>query len=225
MKGAFGCVPDPTFLLIHYPDTRKSPTVGDGGVDGMIPIGKTQLFLICSFLPHPGLNSWAFPLACKSAKTTSPVTADQCQTPGDIRSFHFVPLDRGWWKVRGSWCLKILNQSISLTGQCSFFILSASSISAGSATPPPVPSLTTLFHGFLADAHYRPAGLALLLPCCTQRDRGSGRWIRCRSWDTVMLLCSEGLCSFNCSVEVLLWAFTPTVIVHFSIIQRIGHYF
>lgn len=145
MKGAFRCVPDPTFLVILYPDTRKSPTVGDGGVDGMTPTEKTQLLLICSFLPHPGLNSWAFPLACKSAKTTSPVTADQCQTPGDIRSFHFVPVDRGWWKVRGSWCLKILNQSISLTGQCSFFILSASSISAGSATPPPQCLLSVRF--------------------------------------------------------------------------------
>lgn len=115
--------------------------------------------------------------------------------------------------------LKILSQSISLTGQCSFFILPASSISAGSADPlPPVPSLTTLFHGFLADAHERPVELALL-SCCTQRDRGSGRWIRCWSWNTVMLLRSEGLCSFNCSVEVLLWAFIPTAFVHFSIIQ------
>lgn len=47
-----------------------------------------------------------------------------------------------------------------------------------------VPSLTTLLHRFLADAHNRPVGLASLLPCCTRRDRGSGRWIRCWSWDT-----------------------------------------
>lgn len=151
MKGTLRCVPDPPFLLILYLDTRKSPTVGDGGVDGMTPIEKTQLLLICRFLPHPGLNSWTFPLACKSAKTTLPVTADRCQSPGDIQSFILSLLTEADGRSGAADALKSSARASPSQDSVasSSFLLPASQLEV--LTPPPSECLLSLCFSRFSD--------------------------------------------------------------------------
>lgn len=110
----------------------------------MTPIEKTQLLLICRFLPHPGLNSWTFPLSCKSAKTTSPVTADQCQSPGDIRSFILFLLTEADGRSGAADALKSSARASPSQDSVasSSFLLPASQLEV--LTPPPSQCLLSL---------------------------------------------------------------------------------